>query len=194
MWNFRMVTTRSFPIIILVCRPTEELNSIRYFFSSHCVSLSAGESMKDMLKEVNGCRFRVDQPFQMVVIFDEMCYLLVNTEESGKTTWLTSITSNVISSIISTFSLTAAAIHNLRGMSLSQTLGFMYVISSQKTDCSTKQNDYTTLLDLREKAVVSTHQIACCNKCKSVLLDASLHDQGDGWWFRGLLGITSNRR
>jgi hypothetical protein len=41
--------------------------------------------MKDMLKEVNGRRFRVDQPSQTVVTFDEIRYLLVNTEESGKT-------------------------------------------------------------------------------------------------------------
>jgi hypothetical protein len=41
--------------------------------------------MNDMLKEVKGRRFRVDQPSQMVDTFDEMRYLWVNTEESAKT-------------------------------------------------------------------------------------------------------------
>jgi hypothetical protein len=72
-----MVVTRSSPINFPVCRPTGELNSSKCFLSSHCESLSGGESMKQMLNDVNGRRFRVDQPSQTVDTFDEMRYHLL---------------------------------------------------------------------------------------------------------------------
>jgi len=78
--------------------------------------------MNEMLKEVYGRRFRVDQPSQTVETFDEMRYHLVSTKESGKRMQLTSTISNVISSSIITFLLTAPAIQDLWGMSSSRIL------------------------------------------------------------------------
>ena len=64
--------TKSLPINSPVCLPTGELNSSKYFLSTHRVSLSGGESMKDMLNEVNGRRLRVDHPSHIVDTFEGM--------------------------------------------------------------------------------------------------------------------------
>lgn len=68
--NFRIVLTRSFPIIIPVCLPTVELNSIRWVFKVQRLSFPGGEWMYMMLTEVYGRRFRVDQPSQTKLIFE----------------------------------------------------------------------------------------------------------------------------
>jgi hypothetical protein len=72
--NLRVVFTRSIPINFPVCHPTGELNSSRWFLSSHWVSLPGGESINEMLNEVKGRRLRVDHPSQIVETFDGIRY------------------------------------------------------------------------------------------------------------------------
>ena len=69
---------RSFPIIIPVCLPTVELNSIRLLFKVQRLSFSGGEWMYTMLTDVYGRRFRLDQPSQTKLIFDFIAWIDVN--------------------------------------------------------------------------------------------------------------------
>jgi len=123
--NLRIVATRSLPIKSPVCLPTDELNSSKYFFSSQTVSLSGGESINDMLKEVKGRRLRVDHPSQIMDILDWIRYIKLSMKELWRKRHIrTSIMSNVIVSRWMTFAFTAPAIQDFLGMSLSCILGF----------------------------------------------------------------------
>ena len=79
--NLCMVAKRSIPIKSPICLPTDELNSSRYFFSSHIVSLSGGESMNDILNEVKGRCLRVDQPSQIMDTLDWLRYIKLSIKE-----------------------------------------------------------------------------------------------------------------
>ena len=76
--NFWIVKTKSFPIIIPVCLPTIELNSIRWLFKVQRLSFSGGEWMYTMLTEVYGQRFWVDQPSQTKLIFKFIFWIDMN--------------------------------------------------------------------------------------------------------------------
>ena len=122
-WNLRVVFARSIPINFPVCRPTGELNSSRWFLSSHCVLLPGGESINEMLNEVKGRRLRLDHPSQTVVTFDGIRYHVVsNSTLHRKPAIHTSIISNVISSSCITFLLTELAIADFFGILLSRSV------------------------------------------------------------------------
>jgi hypothetical protein len=123
--NFRIVDIKSLPINSPVCLPTGELNSIRCFLSCHFVSSFGGESINEMLKDVNGRRCRVDHPSQTVEILEGMRYNLVRQEwgcceSSIRTSMISIVTFSSCFVLVSM----AEAMDDLRGMSSSRTLEF----------------------------------------------------------------------
>ena len=140
-WNFFIVATRSCPIRLPVCCLTGELKSRRYFLSSHCISLFAGELINEMLNDVQGQCLQVDQPSHMIDTFEGMCFQVMCQQGKVITQFIcTSTMLQVRSLSLATFAFTDMAIHDFLGMSLLFILGFRQVLKPHIAGCSTNQN------------------------------------------------------
>ena len=147
--NLHIVFTRSISISFPVCHPTGELNSRRWFLSSHWVSLPGGESINEMLNEVKGHHWRVDHPSQMAETFDGIHYHLISNSKHWKYIGHTLIISNVISSSCITFPLTELAITDFFGMSLSWSVWLTWQWHTNET-VNSWAFDKTKRLDITE--------------------------------------------